>query len=905
MKDLAKQNVISSSGLALAALLFIASIILVNSAITNLRVDLTENKLFTLSEGTKNILAKLEEPVILDFYYSRQDMVDFPLMASYSLRVRDMLEEYEAHANGMIDLNIIEPETFSEEEDQAVASGLQNVTASAASNRVYFGLVGSNSTDDERVIPFFQASKEQALEYDLTKLIYNLAYPDRRVVGVLGSLPLFGDGEEKPTWTIINAMREFFDVRDLGKKVKTEIDSDVDLLLVVHPKDFDDATIYALDQYLIKGGKAMVFLDPLAEQDQQQPAPGTQVLPIMESHLEKLLRQWGLEVTKGKLIGDLKSAMRVQARGPRGMQQIDYLPWLRLSEDNFKSDDFSTSELNLVHWGNAGEIKGNQAIVVFKGQSIYYVGNLVPNSAGDYTAAFLDELSSRHGLLARNSVVQVGKDLFYLSTEQGITSVKLTEENNLKPGVEHLSEAMEETLSRVNWGAAVNCQAETWDDFIYFALPLDDAWILADDLVEDQALEYGGAQPYTATVTGLTVGQKYLATFGEAEFSLTDGATVYHGTVEFVAQNTSVTLETLDSGRPAVGCTIQAIEHENVNTGVLVFDTVNKAWAGVDEADRVIAVKRWLKAVWQGRERLFYLSNDGFIRLYEEGFHDEKLATGLTPFADLFVYQPPADGNTIQVNSGDVLTASSTAIFNTSTLWRTGALSVPAVSAAGLALYFYTSYGFGEAEDTGGTKWSAPNTTVTQIGDGVRFTATNGVTPSISIVGDWGLVDAHGSAEVRAYDIETEITSRGYLAADPDSKRWQSLDLMLATWSPSYTVTTITDGVNEETAEISDQTFDRAEFHTRAADYDTDNDNDDHAASRRKDYSVVIPDLGFDLGAAGVAFDLHQEFQERIRLDNHRGRTLRVKITNTAGRCVIRQIDVAAQSGQKRAGIAI
>lgn len=360
MKDLAKQNVVSSSGLALAALLFIASIILVNSAITNLRVDLTENKLFTLSEGTKNILAKLEEPVILDFYYSRQDMVDFPLMASYALRVRDMLEEYEAHANGMIDLNIIEPETFSEEEDQAVASGLQNVTASAASNRVYFGLVGSNSTDDERVIPFFQASKEQALEYDLTKLIYNLAYPDRRVVGVLGSLPLFGDGEAKPTWTIVNAMREFFDVRDLGKKVKTEIDSDVDLLLVVHPKDFDDATIYALDQYLIKGGKAMIFLDPLAEQDQQQPAAGTQVLPIMESHLEKLLRQWGLEVTKGKLIGDLKSAMRVQARGPRGMQQIDYLPWLRLGEDNFKSDDFSTSELNLIHLGTAGELKVNE-----------------------------------------------------------------------------------------------------------------------------------------------------------------------------------------------------------------------------------------------------------------------------------------------------------------------------------------------------------------------------------------------------------------------------------------------------------------------------------------------------------------------------------------------------------------
>ncbi|MFT5426288.1 MAG: ABC-type uncharacterized transport system involved in gliding motility auxiliary subunit, partial [Gammaproteobacteria bacterium] len=169
------KNITSTTGLVLAAALFVAVIILANATLTSWRVDLTENKLFTLSKGTLNILHNLDEPVRLDFYFSQKAIVGYPELMNYGTRVRDMLQEYKAHSNGMIQLNIVDPEVFSEEEDQAVANGMQSVALNNSGDRAYFGLVGTNSTDDEKTIPFFQSEKESALEYDISKLLYNLA----------------------------------------------------------------------------------------------------------------------------------------------------------------------------------------------------------------------------------------------------------------------------------------------------------------------------------------------------------------------------------------------------------------------------------------------------------------------------------------------------------------------------------------------------------------------------------------------------------------------------------------------------------------------------------------------------------------------------------------------------------
>ena len=262
----------SSGGLLLAAALSIAIIILANASLTGLRIDLTEDKLFTLSEGTVNIIQSLDEPIHLDFYFSRETLLGYPGLLNYGTRVRDLLEEYAAKSGGKIQLTIIEPEPFSEEEDQAVASGLQGVSINTSGDRAYFGLLGTNSTDDEANIPFFQDSREAALEYDITKLIFNLANPKKRVVGIISSLPVFGEalqGQAIKPWAIVGVMREFFEIKNLGA-TPDELDDDIDVLMVIHPKNLKDETLFAIDQFMLAGGSAFIFVDPigvLAQED--------------------------------------------------------------------------------------------------------------------------------------------------------------------------------------------------------------------------------------------------------------------------------------------------------------------------------------------------------------------------------------------------------------------------------------------------------------------------------------------------------------------------------------------------------------------------------------------------------------------------------------------------------------
>jgi len=351
------RNIISGTGLLLAAALFVAVIIFVNAAFTNLRVDLTENKLFTLSGGTVNILKNIKEPIRLDFYLSQKALTGLPELTNYGNRVRDMLQEYATHAHGKIELHVIDPDTFSEEEDQAVASGLQGITVSNAGDRAYFGLVGLNSTDEQKVIPFFQAERESSLEYDITKLIYSLDHPKKLVIGVMSSLSVFGDDQQQPVvkpWTIISTMKEFFDVRDLGVKVDA-ISPDVDVLMIIHPKNLKAKTQFAIDQYVLKGGKVLLFLDPLAESDRTAPVEENQsVLPDIASNLPRLMDRWGVEMLPEKIAGDINAAMHVQTRAQHGSQEVAYLPWLRLADESFNKQDFATNELSVIHMGTAG-----------------------------------------------------------------------------------------------------------------------------------------------------------------------------------------------------------------------------------------------------------------------------------------------------------------------------------------------------------------------------------------------------------------------------------------------------------------------------------------------------------------------------------------------------------------------
>ena len=350
----------SGTGALIAVGLFLGLNIIVSLGITSVRLDLTESKLFTLSPGTRNVLAGLEEPIALKLYVSRKQLSDYPLLANYAVRVRDILLEYESYADGKIDFIAIDPEPFSEEEDQAVADGMRNIPAGGATIQAYFGLAGVNSTDDREVIPFLAPGEEASLEYELTKMIYNLANPERRVVGVISTLPVFGEGSRPEPWSIINVMEEFFEVRNLrlDDEDPEVIDDDNDVLMLIHPKDLSEDLLYQIDQFVLRGGKLLAFLDPLSDFDLTNPTTEqSATLPEVESSLEPLLSNWGVELLEAKVAGDLNAAMRVQHRDQRGLQELEYLPWLRLREANLNQEDFSTSEVKILNLGAAGIIE--------------------------------------------------------------------------------------------------------------------------------------------------------------------------------------------------------------------------------------------------------------------------------------------------------------------------------------------------------------------------------------------------------------------------------------------------------------------------------------------------------------------------------------------------------------------
>jgi len=343
-----------------ALALFVGVNIIANETLTSRRLDLTNNKLFTLSEGSRNIVGRIDEKVTLRLYFSARQFADIPQFLTHGKRVRDLLEEYVAASDGRIELLVIEPEPFSEAEDQAVGYGIQQLPISASGDMGYLGLVGTNATDDELAIPFLSPERADAVEYEITKLIYNLANPTKRVIGLISDLPVMGGtpdpqtGQPAPAWTSLEFMQEFFEVRVLARELAA-VDKDIDTLLVIHPKDLPRKTLYAIDQFVLAGGKAMVFVDPMAEEDRPVQDPNNpMVMPRIDSGLPDLFAKWGLGMAQDQVVGDLEAAVRVSVNSGRGPREVNYLPWLQLMGDRLNRDDFITNELKSVNVGSAG-----------------------------------------------------------------------------------------------------------------------------------------------------------------------------------------------------------------------------------------------------------------------------------------------------------------------------------------------------------------------------------------------------------------------------------------------------------------------------------------------------------------------------------------------------------------------
>ncbi len=327
------------------------------------RLDLTAEHLYTLSPGTVHTLAQIDEPITLRFYYSNRLGDEVPAYGVYAQRVRELLEQYVAAAHGKLRLEIYNPQPFSDVEDQAVAFGLQAVPLDREGDQVYFGLAATNSTDDQQVIAFFSPERERFLEYDLTKLIHSLAFPKKTVVGLISSLPLEGDmaammqGRPSQPMAVIEQLQQLDKIEPLSASLDA-IPADVDVLMLVHPQNLPPKTLFAIDQFVLKGGKALVFVDPHSElqaaQASQMNPPGSPTA----SNLAPLFKSWGFQMLPGVVAGDRRDAQRVSVPIPgHGEEPLDYIAWLDLHSRNLNRSDMITADLSHLTMASAGIIE--------------------------------------------------------------------------------------------------------------------------------------------------------------------------------------------------------------------------------------------------------------------------------------------------------------------------------------------------------------------------------------------------------------------------------------------------------------------------------------------------------------------------------------------------------------------
>ena len=361
------RRMMTMTGVVLAVVLLFAANMLASRLLGPARIDLTENRLFTLSEGTRNILASLEEPVTLRFYLSRRELERVPGIGGYADRVLALLNEYERLAGGKLKLHVIDPEQFTEEEDRAVGYGLRGVPLGLDEGIFYFGLAGANSVDDEEVIPFFVAEREQFLEYDVTKLVHNLSLPKQKVVGLLSTLPVQGQGPQMqaamggmgaPPWMVVDQIAQLFELHPLPPEFDA-VPEDIEVLMLVHPHGLSREALYAIDQYVLRGGRVVAFVDPYSEAQQEVMAMVggmRQPMRARRSEMDELLSAWG--VTFGEdVVADLEFALKVRMEQGGRILTFDYPVWMNITPQTFDHEDIVTGDLANLGFGTPGYLE--------------------------------------------------------------------------------------------------------------------------------------------------------------------------------------------------------------------------------------------------------------------------------------------------------------------------------------------------------------------------------------------------------------------------------------------------------------------------------------------------------------------------------------------------------------------
>lgn len=352
------RSVLSVGILFLLAILFITLTILSTVFLKGMRLDLTENRLYTLSEGTRNILEDLDEPVHLYLYFSEDVSRELPQFRSYARWAGELLEEFVDRSEGKLTLQRINPVPFTPEEDQAAQYGLQGVPVGTSGDMLYFGLVGTNSLDGLQVMPFLQPDKEKFLEYDLAKIVSSLSHPTQKKLGLISGLdikPGYDPATQnmREAWVIHQQFSQLFEVEEISPYA-TELVDDLDMLVLIHPQDLSENMLYQVDQFVLRGGRLLAFMDPMAEADPggDPNDPMARMNAGGSSTLGPLLQSWGVSFDTEKVIGDLDYALQVTIA--QGQPPVRHLGILSVKNTGMNDSDVATAGLQSVNFSSTG-----------------------------------------------------------------------------------------------------------------------------------------------------------------------------------------------------------------------------------------------------------------------------------------------------------------------------------------------------------------------------------------------------------------------------------------------------------------------------------------------------------------------------------------------------------------------
>ncbi len=344
----------------LLAIFLLGSIIISQSGIfLHTRLDLTENKLFTLNKGTKNILKNIDENIHLKLYFSDEATQSIPILRTYKNTVMDLLNEMQRYSDDKLQVSLIDPKIFTPEEDEASQYGLQALPVGNGGENVFFGLVGENAVDNLGVIPFLQPDRESFLEYDIAQLINGLNFSEKKVIGIMSGITLKANydqntGQQVPAQVFVTQLEKDYVVRHIETSTES-IDEDIDVLMLVHPKDLSEKTLFSIDQYVMKGGRLMVFVDPFAQSEVIIPDPQNPMAAYQadkNSDLAPLFSAWGVTYDAKKIILDDQYALNIQRH--QGARPTRHLAYLALTGESFNQKDIITRELDTINLATIG-----------------------------------------------------------------------------------------------------------------------------------------------------------------------------------------------------------------------------------------------------------------------------------------------------------------------------------------------------------------------------------------------------------------------------------------------------------------------------------------------------------------------------------------------------------------------